>query len=93
MKKTKASIAHIIYAKYCDSYAGLPPSLPDSILINPSWRAVPSHRSSKPGLEIINNRWGMQMAGLAFFPFELFCARLLILLAKNIAKINMNFEK
>lgn len=26
MKKTKLSIAHIIYAKYCDRYAGLPPS-------------------------------------------------------------------
>lgn len=35
----------------------------------------------------------MQMAGLAFFSFELFCARLLILLSKKIAKINMNFEK
>lgn len=33
------------------------------------------------------------MAGLAFFSFELVCARLLILRAKNIAKINMNFEK
>lgn len=26
MKKTKLPIAHIIYAKYYDSYAGLPPS-------------------------------------------------------------------
>lgn len=26
MKKTKLSVAHIINAKYCDSYAGLAPS-------------------------------------------------------------------
>lgn len=51
-------------------------------VINPTWTAVPSPVDSKHGQKI--NIWkGMHMARLPFFfLFELFCARLLIMLAK-----------